>query len=134
MSEILREAATRYLLASGWTGLDARDKSTADWLMAWTGVGYRGVCLATKDYQTEVGIRTAIAYLEFSPESTDYRLAGSYQSEGRNVLEPRAVLIPKALPEGDTLNRLLGQFVADAELAVDCSYARKLWLTRPLAA
>jgi hypothetical protein len=41
--------------------------------------------VATKDFETAVGTKTAIAYLMPSSESTGY-LNADYQSEGRNVL------------------------------------------------
>jgi len=135
MSENLRQLVTKSLLAGGWSDFDERGKSLSAKPVNWSEASVKGIWLAIKDYKTEVGIKTATVHIEdYGLDYDNFRLLGHYQSEGRNILEPHSVLIPKTLPEGDMLTRLIAEFVADTEATIDASYARKLWLTRPVSA
>ena len=107
MYETLRNAVTRPLLKQRWSG----ETYTA---------------IASKDYATVVGTKQAIAYLE-GDRSSDPNLAlkGQYYSEGRNVLEPRSVLIPKA-SSVDAAIELARAFAAGVDERVAQTYAVKL--------
>jgi hypothetical protein len=90
-----------------------------------------GSALALKQYETAVGIKEAHAYL--GPIKTNYHnvsLDGVYWSEGRNILEPSVVLIPKNA-DGALVRSLVGQFANRAESTVRESYAVRLLRDRP---
>ena len=82
--------------------------------------------IAEKTFATVVGPKTA--NLRLSPARADdpnRSLIGDYQSEGRNILEARGVLVPvNATPEHAA--RLAERFLADAEAAIADSYAVRL--------
>lgn len=92
------------LCAKGWTQSDA--------------------AIATKDYETAAGGRTAIAFL--SPgDGINYVLQGDYQSEGHNILEPRGQLIPVDV-KPDALEKIIETFILDTGKAIEDSYAVRL--------
>lgn len=80
--------------------------------------------IATKDYDTAAGGRTAIVFL--SPgDGFNYVLQGDYQSQGRNILEPRAQLIPVDVTP-DALEKIIETFILDTGKAIEESYAVRL--------
>lgn len=107
MYETLREALTRTLLEHGWS----REAFTA---------------IASKDYATVVGTKQAHAYLG-RDQSSDPNLVlkGEYYSEGRNVLEPRSVLIPKA-SSVEAATQLAQAFAAGVDERIAQTYAVRL--------
>lgn len=99
------------LVAHGWSAVSDRDME----------ITY-GV--ATKDFETAAGIRTAIAYFE-APREGRYPLTGEYLSEGRNVLSTMFIRIPvDASAEG--LREAAEQFVREAEAVIEETYAVRL--------
>lgn len=85
-----------------------------------------GTAIASKTYATAVGPKQAHAYVQdFGPTSENVVLAGDYQSEGRNILEPHGVLVPRSA-EGGVLSALVQKFVRDADDTVADSYAARL--------
>ncbi|MNR71865.1 hypothetical protein D3C71_25440 [compost metagenome] len=85
-----------------------------------------GTAIARKTFDTAVGPKEALVYLTNSRDDDPNRtLQGDYQSEGRNVLEPHGVLLPKAA-EPVMVDALVDKFVAGAERAVGESYAARL--------
>jgi hypothetical protein len=107
MSQPLKNRIQALLATHGWTALD----STA---------------IASRDYRTAVGIKTAHVYLaDFGASSPNAMLQGDYLSEGRNVLGGINGLIRKDVDDAD-LARLVQAFAASAHAAVEASYAARL--------
>lgn len=85
-----------------------------------------GTAIAQKTYDTAVGPKTAFVYLSRSAEDDPNRtLQGDYWSEGRNILEPQCVLLPKSA-DAPELQRLVEKFAAQADKTVSGSYAARL--------
>lgn len=86
----------------------------------------RRPALASKVFETAVGPKQAVAYLQdYGHSSSAFVLAGQYYSEGRNILEPYGHLIQRIADE-DTVRLCTGQFDDDVAMAVSQSYAAKL--------
>ena len=84
------------------------------------------IAISSKKIETAAGGREAVIYLEdFGVECKNFILAGDYQSEGRNVLEPHGMLIPKS-SNADDLKTMVGSFVLDIEKVIDSTYAVRL--------
>lgn len=83
----------------------------------------RGAAIATKQFATAVGPKEAQVYLEKFPEA--FRLTGVYYSEGRNILEPRSVIIPSGADHA-AVHTLVDRFVTQGEEAIADSYAARL--------
>lgn len=97
--------------------------------LGWTVTG--GVAVASKMFDTAVGPKQALAYLEnYGPNSDNYLLTGSYQSEGRNALEATIVQIPKTADVAAVVP-LAERFSAKAEKAIADTYAAKLLARYP---
>lgn len=107
MYEALGQAVIQTLLEQGWSA----EIFTA---------------IASKNDATAVGTKQAHAYLE-SGRSSDPNLVlkGVYYSKGRNVLEPRSVLIPKA-SSVDVAIELTRVFAASVDERVAQTYAVRL--------
>lgn len=82
-----------------------------------------GTALAIKPFQTVVGERNALVYLE--GDSYNYVLKGDYRSEGRNQLEPHAVLIPTNADSAE-IHRLTVMFAMQTDTVVAETYAARL--------
>ena len=98
------------------------------WLAASPKEQHLTTILATKDFDTAVGPKTAYLYL--TPAGAGcYKLQGEYLSEGRNIL---ATLESTCLESSsdDALQSALLTVLNQAEKMVDHSYARRL-LLRP---
>lgn len=92
--------------------------------LGWTAAG--STAIATKTYNTAVGPKTALAYLgDFGPDAESMSLTGDYQSEGRNILEPHGMLLPKAAGH-DLVRMLVTRFSVGVDAAVGQSYAARL--------
>ena len=102
-TEDVRRLVTVVLAAHGWT--------------EFTG----GPALATKQFETAVGMKQASAYLSVGDEF-NRTISGRYDSEGNNALEPHGVLVPK-LAGGEDIKRLAAQFAERADEAVSQTYA-----------
>ena len=87
-----------------------------------------GAAIAMKTYLTAVGQKVAFVYLYRSNCAT---ITGDYQSEGRNILEPLARLIPLDA-DSDAINGAVDTFAASVDKAIGESYAMKL--LQPVAA
>lgn len=112
--QAMRQQVKTALVALGWKALD----STA---------------VAEKSFETAVGPKVGHVYLhDYGAQSKAFILGGDYQSEGRNILESRGVLIPKG-SDAEQVRGLVAAFVAGAEQAVGDSYAVRL-MRAPLAA
>jgi len=91
-----------------------------------------GAAIAVKTFETAVGPKDAHAYLEVgSRDGTHRALTGDYKSEGRNALEPRSVLIPKAAELAE-VQSLAIQFAIEAEKVVSNTFAVTRHRPRPL--
>lgn len=134
MSEYLRGLAIKRLVQNGWTIGDQVGHSLPSEPVNWDSDRPHLVCLAHKDVETEVGFKTALAYIRVGGKQSECnRLEGLYMSEGRNILEPKSILVPRA-PEGnESLSQAVARFVDAVEKCIDESYARGLFLTRPIA-
>lgn len=100
----MNEVTTKAFVSLGWTPCD-------------------GAALARQSYLTAVGQKEALAYLGyFGRESESILLMGSYQSEGRNVLEPHMVAIPKNADVHQVL-KLVEQFLRQANKVIAQTYA-----------
>lgn len=107
MLQALKNAVTNHLKSFGWSQTD-------------------GPSVGTKMYPTVVGPKEAFAYIQdFGPECENVLLAGTYYSEGRNILEPMPVLISRTA-DGEDIRRKVTEFIARADVAVAESYAAKL--------
>lgn len=82
-----------------------------------------GAALAVKAFPTAVGDKTAAVYVHNWPEQVF--LHGSYDSEGRNVLESWGQLIGRNSPP-EVLEAEVLRFVRNNERAVLGSYAARL--------
>lgn len=86
------------------------------------------VTIASKEFQTAVGIKVADIYLfEVGQDigELEYKLHGSYQSQGRNILETSNAYIPK-VHTADELNKFVKEFVENIEAVIAESYAVKI--------
>lgn len=89
-----------------------------------------GVAIASKTFPTAVGPKVALVYLQDYGKGTEnYVLAGDYQSEGRNILEPEFVLLPKQASD-EVLRSLVLKFAAKVAKAIAASYAARLLYLR----
>lgn len=98
------------LLALGWIGPGDRDSNF--------------YFVATKDYETAVGTKTAIAYFAPFFECLG-KLSGEYTSEGRNILSTTWFNTNANLVETDVAAGA-EQFAADVDAAVNNSYAARM--------
>lgn len=80
--------------------------------------------VATKDYATAVGLKTAHVALEPRAEGT-YQLVGNYQSEGNNALSTTWFLVSEGLSEQDIIAGA-GGFADKVDAKVETTYARRL--------
>lgn len=104
----MQSLATKRLVELGWSSCEG------------------GAACASKVYQTAVGPKQALVFLkDFGRDSVSFMLSGEYYSEGRNVLEPRSVLIPKIADE-QTVSMHVDAFATQADEAVSQSYAARL--------
>lgn len=95
------------LVALGWIGPSDRDSNF--------------YFVATKDYETAVGTKTAIAYFAPFFECMG-KLAGDYTSEGRNILSTTWFNTDANMTQADVAAGAK-QFAADVDAAVSGSYA-----------
>lgn len=108
MIEIFEQKIQKSLVQHGWESL----------------IGT--VPLASKQFQTYVGRKEAHIYLQdFGAGSDCYLLAGDYQSEGRNCLEPHMVSIPKSAKD-EEIHQLTVQFALKADAVISETYAMRL--------
>ena len=84
--------------------------------------------VAVKSFRTAVGVKTAHAFLS-SGDGFNRTLAGSYESEGSNVLSADAVLIPISACV-TTVRHLAQRFAIQVDASVSSSYACRLFLLR----
>lgn len=82
--------------------------------------------LATKDYETAVGIRTASVGLLNGSVIT---LVSEYQSQGNNVLSTTGWFDVPADAAQEAYREGIEAFCRQADRKVDASYARRLFLT-----
>jgi hypothetical protein len=87
-------------------------------------VATTGTALAQKSFLTAVGVKVAHAYMG-GGDFCNWTLSGDYQSEGRNILEPHAALIPRAARFDLVLARV-SHFVKSVDEVVGNSYAARL--------
>lgn len=104
--ELTRQAIVAGLVESGWT---ARN-STA---------------IASKSFDTAVGQKEALVFLESWGDSPNFVVGGQYYSEGRNALSSTSVFIRKDASEAEA-QRLASVFAAQADAAVGETYAMRL--------
>lgn len=83
--------------------------------------------IALLEVETAVGLKSAYANFEVWPEVI--RLSGTYYSEGGNALAACMVDIKHDALEGD-LEAAFARFAQAAQVAIDGSYARRLFLNR----
>ena len=77
-----------------------------------------------KTFHTAVGEKVAHAYLS-NGDGFNRTLHGTYQSEGRNILEPHSVLIPQNT-DVKTCVSLAAEFAVNVETVVSNSFAARL--------
>lgn len=106
----LKRSIAEQLVADGWTCASEFDIAFS-------------CLLASKDYATAVGPKTATVSLE--PRSEGFQMVGNYQSEGRNILSTTWFSIPNGL-DADYVGAGTSAFVAKVDAEVDQSYARRL--------
>lgn len=101
------EALRNLLVQQGWTAAKAPT-------------------LASKTFATAVGSKTAHAYLTSARDNDpNQTLFAQYWSEGRDILEPHGVLLPRGCGV-DRLRALVEQFAQGVDQAVADSYAVRL--------
>jgi hypothetical protein len=92
--------------------------------LGWTGEEYTAI--ASKEYETAVGLKTAHVYVQdFGKDEDTVLLTGDYQSEGRNCLSTTMVSIPKTAV-GAEVHAFAEKFAVQADAAVAQSYAARL--------
>jgi hypothetical protein len=91
----------------------------------WTLFDQPCAALLFKMYKSAVGLKEAQAYL--SGGKYEWRLSGQYYSQGRNILETQAVLIPIDCGTHQ-LHELCIKFIENVESAIADSYAVRLFL------
>lgn len=105
-------------------------KAIADQLisMGWSAVGdFDMQCtaaVASKDYSTAVGTKTAFAYLQPADEG-DFNLVGAYYSQGNNVLSTTCVAIEQAMTP-DAVIQQAKAYAGAVDEAVGATYAMTL--------
>lgn len=110
LKETMVRVVTDCLIQHGWT--------------EWKSLGESAI--ATKQFQTAVGMKEAVAHLSmWNDESDSYTLSGDYQSEGRNVLESHSVLIPKTADAAE-VRQWAVKFALEADATVADTYAARL--------
>lgn len=82
--------------------------------------------IAKMEIKTAVGMREAFVYLSDS-DGYNFCLQGHYLSEGRNILEPRGVLIPTNSNDA-AIKNYATEFCSLAYSAIQDSYARRLFV------
>ena len=80
--------------------------------------------LATKRFPTVVGLKQGCVNLN-AGDKFNRTLSGVYESEGRNILEPHGVLIPRTANAND-VTRIAMHFARRVEKAIAASYAARL--------
>lgn len=85
-----------------------------------------GVAIASKEYQSAVGLKKAFVYA--SGVLLDYVVSAEYQSQGRNILSTSSVLIQKALTEAE-VDVLANTFAEKIDAIIADSYAVRLYLS-----
>lgn len=80
--------------------------------------------IAKKVFQTYLYPKEASAFFVGS-DGYNCSIIGNYYSEGRNIIEPRSVLIP-ITSSADEITRLVYKFVDDAEEAIKDSFLVRL--------
>lgn len=98
------------------------------WLAASPKDQHLTTLLATRDFDTAVGPKTAYLYL-IPAGAGCYKLAGEYLSEGRNILSTIGSSCLESSSD-DALQFALCTVLSQVDKAVDQSYARRL-LLRP---
>jgi len=106
----LKRSIADRLVADGWTSASEFDIECSCFL-------------ASKDYETAVGIKTATVSLE--PRSEGFQLVGNYQSQGRNILSTTWFTIPEGM-SAEAISSGASAFVTQVDAEVDQSYARRL--------
>jgi len=87
-----------------------------------------GVAIASKQYQTAVGVKQALLYS--LGDTTYYKVSADYQSQGRNILSTSSVLIETALNTCEVI-ALATTFANEVDAIVADSYAGRLyWLKK----
>lgn len=105
----IREAATECLVECGWTPTPLP-----------------GISLASKDYETAVGMKGADVYFsDAGRDLSNFRLFAYYYSEGRNILEPLEVIIPRVASKEEVI-QLASDLVSQIDAVISQSYAAKL--------
>lgn len=82
-----------------------------------------GVAIASKLYQTAVGLKQALIYSLGT--TAYYKVTADYQSQGRNILSTTSVLIEKAL-SNEEIEALAINFISEIDAVVADSYAARL--------
>lgn len=99
---------------------------SAEWTTPSTEDLGRYYLLATKDYETLVGVKTAT--LRFEPYFDGFRLVADYQSEGRNVLSTTYLVVPASVESVPGAQKI-AELLKGIDKEVDQSYARRLLLS-----
>jgi hypothetical protein len=81
--------------------------------------------VATREFDTFVGTKTAIVYCKSSPGEKVVVLSGNYLSEGHNVLAASSVLI-EANTGQDQLRTVVDRFLSSIEKRIRETYAMRL--------
>lgn len=90
-----------------------------------------GAAIASKNFETVVGIKEAVLYLHSHRVPPSYSLSGNYESEGRNILSSDSLLIKMDTPL-DALRDAVSQQVAKFEKSIHDSFAARLYIQRGL--
>lgn len=97
----------------------------AGWEPVEMGLGLPSIALL--EVETAAGLKSAHAYFEVWPEAV--HLTGIYSSEGGNALSTCIVRIEHDALESD-LAAAFARFAQEAQVAIDGTYARGLYLNR----
>ena len=108
-----KETVSRFMADEGWSRVDSLS------FTATAGI-------ATKDYDTAVGSKQAIAYFSSSADNVE-QLTVSYQSEGRNITNSKSFSVHPSTT-AEQIQNGVRKFCNSIDNVVDKSYARKLHL------
>lgn len=108
---VLKSCILKNALSSGWVTVDDLSfKHTT--------------AVATKDYPSAVGVKTAIMYLN-RYEDNGFKVTAHYQSEGQNILETTWLVLANQLTF-ETIKTVVEGYLRTVDKIISKSYAVRL--------
>ena len=98
--------------------------STAGWIAVDDLSFEHTTAVATKEYPTAVGLKTAIMYL-YHRDNDSFKVITDYQSQGQNILETTWLEINKQLTF-ENIKRITEDYIYSVDKIISESYAARL--------